>query len=454
MAGSKKDFIDDVRPIAKDIISHAMTAGKKYGITDVEVTIAGNDKQKNSIENGQVTSASAGKSFSVHIDLFAGTRVLSFSKNSLNQKEILEAVDENMKVIHMVPENPSAKLLERSKVYKGKTPDLELCDTNPPTDSQLINYAKKAEAAAMAQPGIKATRSASITSNSYNVFTLATNGLDRHSKGTSYQAVVQAVAADDEGNMQIDYDFSVARYFSDMADPVQLGVNAAENAVGKLNAVFPKTGEMTIVLSPETAQSFFGLVYAAIDGTAVYRNTTFLKDKLGQQVLAKGITIEDDPLIKRGLASGAVDGAGQKSKKLTFVKDGVLKHYNVGLVEARQLGIKPIGRNSGPTNTTVLPGDKTPDKLMADIKEGLYITGFDGGSVDTNNGNFSKPAHGKLIKDGKVTDVAVDGFIVGGNLQDMFMKAVIANDTPQLPNNKSSFAAPTTRLDGMMIAGR
>lgn len=454
MAVSQKDFIDEARPLAEDIIDHAMTAGKKYGITDVEVTVAANDKQNNAVENGEVISVSVGKSFGVSVSLFAGDRTLSFQKNSLDKAAILSAVDENMKVIHMVPENPSARLLDSSMVYKGKKPDLDIYDAQKPDQNTMIDYAKKAEAAAMAEPGIKATRSASVAANDYSVLTLATNGVDKHEKGTSYQASVQAVAADDDGNMQIGFDYSIALHFADMADPAEIGKKAGQDAKAKLGAVFPATGEATIILSPKAAAEFFSLVYAAIDGSAVYKNATFLKDKVGQQVMAKGITMEDDPLIKRGLSSSATDGAGQKSEKLTFIKDGVLQLYNVGLEESRLLGVQPIGRDSGPTNTRILPGDKTPEELMKDVKEGFYITGFSGGMASVHTGNFSKPAHGKLIKDGKVTDTAVDGFIVGGNLKDMFMNVVIADDTPALPNNKSSFAAPTARLDKMMIAGR
>lgn len=354
----------------------------------------------------------------------------------------------------MVPENPSARLLDSSMVYKGPKPDLDIYDTQKPDQDTMIEYAKKAEAAAMAEPGVKATRSASVAANDYNVLTLATNGLDRHDKGTSYQASVQAVAADDDGNMQIGFDYSLALHFADMADPVDIGVKAAQNAKSKLGAVFPATGETTIILSPKAATEFFSLVYAAIDGSAVYKNATFMKDKVGQQVMAKGITMEDDPLVKRGLSSSATDGAGQKSEKLTFIKDGVLQLYNVGLEESRLLGVQPIGRNSGPTNTRILPGDQTPEELMKDVKEGLYITGFSGGMASVHTGNFSKPANGRLIKDGKITDTAVDGFIVGGNLKDMFMKVVVADDTPAQPNNKGNFAAPTARLDKMMIAGR
>lgn len=149
-----------------------------------------------------------------------------------------------------------------------------------------------------------------------------------------------------------------------------------------------------------------------------------------------------------------MDSSGQKSEPVTFIQNGVLKQFNVDLLAARQLGVDPIGRNDGTTNVSVLPGTASVEELIGDIKDGIYIRSFKGGTADTNNGTFSRPATGTLIKDGKVTGQAVDGFIVSGNLKEMFMKVAIANDTPAHPNTRYTIAAPTTRINGMTIAGK
>jgi PmbA protein len=253
--------------------------------------------------------------------------------------------------------------------------------------------------------------------------------------------------------MQADGDYSVARHFCDMSNPRELGKAAGRNAAAKLGATLPATGAMPIVLSHAAAESFFSTVYAAIDGTAVHRGLTFLKDKIGQQVMSTDVTLIDDPGIQKGLASSQIDGAGMKAEKIIYIDKGTLKIYNVSLLEARQLGIEPIGRDDGPTNSSVLPGVQTPDELIADIQKGIYIKGFNGGKVDVNDGTHSRQAYGTLIENGKITDQAVEGFVVSGNLKDMFMNVVLANDTPVLPSPKYTLAAPTTRINGTIIAG-
>lgn len=452
MSKTEAEFLKDARPLAENLIDYAMS-GKAYGITDAKVMISANDKQEISVEKGEIAKSVSGVSYSVTVTLFAGDRTLTFTRNTLDADDLREAMLKNMKAIGVVPPNPNKRLLEKEKVFKGDLADLDLSEKNPPSTEDLFAYAKKVEAAALAQPGVKGTRSVGITQQGSHFLVLATNGLDHHEGKTRYSASAGVVAEDANG-MQIDGDSSTARHFNDMAKPDVLGRNSGLAAVSKLSPTLPKTGSMPIVLDNDAAEAFFSSVYSAIDGTALNRGATFLKGKLGQQVMSAAVTIIDDPTIPKGLGSGQVDTAGMESKPVTYIEKGVLKTFNTTLMESRQLGIEPMGRENGPTNGIILPGTLTTAELMSDIKEGIFIRGFNGGTVDVNNGLHSRQAYGSLIKDGKVTDIAVDGFVVSGNLKDMFMNVVLADDTPATPSTRHQLAAPTTRINGVTIAGK
>ena len=451
---NKEDFEKKARPVAEKIIEHALLYDAATdNITDVKVSISNNYEQENSVENSEVTETITGDSWNVSVTIYSGDKVLNFRQNTLDLDRLLEAVDNNIAIIYLVPENPDKRLLEAGKLYKGEDEDFDKYDNNPPSQEELIKYAKKMEQAAFAEKGIKTAREASISYNAGHSLTIATNGLDRLNSSTLYQASISAIAEDKDG-MQVNYNYSIARHFADMKDPDEVGRKAAKDAIAKLNPTLPDSKEIPIILSKSAAASFFSSVFAAIDGTAVHRGATFLKDKLNKQVMSSEITIEDNPSIVRGMYSNTTDSTGMKSEKIIFVENGVLKAFNVSLTEARKLGIEPIGRNDGRTNSIVKPSKISKEELIKDIKEGIYIKSFLGGKVDVNNGNFSKQAHGQLIKDGKITDIAVSGFIVSGNLKEMFMNVSIADDTPKLPHHKYTFATPTTRIDGIKIAGK
>lgn len=454
MAMTEKEFLKQARPLAEALLDFGKTEGAKHGVSDVRVAISAGTKQSNSVEKGEVVNVVSGTSFEVTVTMYAARGAsISFTKNVRDEAQLKQAMLQNMDALKVVPGGSKKGLLEPDKVFKGPKADLDMYDHTPPTQAELISYAKDVEAAARAEKGTKAVRSVSVSANDGHYLVLATNGLDISNSSTMYSAGA-AVIAEDANGMQIGGESSFARHFNDMAKPKALGAAAGKDAVSKLSPTLPNTGEMPIVLDRDAAEAFFSSVFAAIDGTAIYRGTSFMKDKLGKQVMNADITIEDDPTIPRGASSGQVDGAGLEMRKVTFVKDGVLEAFNLTLFESRQLGMEPTGREGGETNVRILPGKVSPEDLIKDIKEGVYINGFNGGTVDVNNGQHSRQAHGFLIKDGKVTDIAVAGFVVSGNLKDMFMKAQIANDTPALPSTRHSMAAPTTRIDGLTIAGK
>ena len=62
--------------------------------------------------------------------------------------------------------------------------------------------------------------------------------------------------------------------------------------------------------------SLVGHLVGAVNGASIARKTSFLKDRLGEQLFAKNIRIIDDPLRVRGLRSQAFDAEGVKVKKL------------------------------------------------------------------------------------------------------------------------------------------
>jgi PmbA protein len=196
-----------------------------------------------------------------------------------------------------------------------------------------------------------------------------------------------------------------------------------------------------------------GLVIGAAAGASF----PILKEKLGQQVFAKGITIVDDPHRRRGQRSRPFDGEGVANRRWELVRDGVLTTWLLDLRSARQLGMKTTGHaargtssppNPAPTNVWLEPGPLSPKELMADIKSGFYVSELMGMGVNLITGDYSRGAAGFWIENGEIA-YPVSEVTVAGNLKDMFMSLTAASDL----EFRSSFDAPTIRVEGMTIAG-
>ncbi|MBV8394196.1 MAG: TldD/PmbA family protein, partial [Alphaproteobacteria bacterium] len=236
----------------------------------------------------------------------------------------------------------------------------------------------------------------------------------------------------------------------DLMAAKKLGRIAGKYAVERLNPKKAPNERLPVVYDRRVSGGLLGHLASAINGRAVARGTSFLKDRMGQQIFAKGIRIVDNPHRKRGLGSRPFDGDGLPTKRSSVIDDGVLTTWLLDLTSARQLKLKPTGHGPGgsTSNFYLEKGALSPDELIADIKSGLFITDLIGFGVNGVTGDYSRGASGFWIENGKKT-WPVSGITVAGNLKDMFLNMTPANDLQW----KSATNAPTVRIEGMTIAG-
>ena len=206
------------------------------------------------------------------------------------------------------------------------------------------------------------------------------------------------------------------------------------------------------------ANSLIGHLAGAINGNAVARGTTFLKDNLEEKIFPDAITIVDDPCMRRGLRSKSFDGEGVATERRDIIKDGVLTTWILDLRSARQLGLETTGHASRGTSSPPSPsttnlylqaGSKSPGVLMADIKGGLYITELMGFGVNGVTGDYSRGASGFWLENGELA-YPVNEVTIAGNLMDMFAHVTAADDL----EFRYGTNAPTLRIEGMTVAGR
>ncbi len=364
-------------------------------------------------------------------------------------------IERALAMARSVPEDPHCGLAEPAALAKDP-PSLDICDTAEPDSQTLIARAAACEDAARAVPGITNSEGAEAGWSYAHIALAASNGFtggyasSRHSVGTS-------VLAGEGLEMERDYEFSSRVYGADLEDPAEIGRKAGERTVRRLGARKAATGRVPVVFDPRVAGGLIGHLAGAINGVSVGRGTSFLKDKMGEQVFAPGINIVDDPHRARGLRSKPFDGEGVANDRLEVVADGRLTTWILDLASARKLGLETTGRaargTSSPpspstTNLYLEPGPLAPDALMADIKQGFYVTEMMGMGVNGVTGDYSRGAAGFWIENGALA-YPVSEVTVAGNLKDMFTNLTPANDL----EFRYSTNAPTLRVEGMTVAG-
>ncbi|MGY4803199.1 TldD/PmbA family protein [Teichococcus aerofrigidensis] len=334
--------------------------------------------------------------------------------------------------------------------------DLELDDPAEPDADALLARAAAAEEAALAVPGVSNSEGAEAGFSRTVIALVTSDGFAGEYARSGHSLSVTALAGSGTG-MERDYDYSSAVHLSDLEDPASLGRAAGERAVRRLRPARPRTARRTVVYDPRVAGSLAAHLAGALNGAAVARGTSFLRDSMGQRVLAAGLSLRDDPLRRRGLRSRPFDGEGMPGAALALVEDGILASWVLDWRSARQLGLASTGHASrgisGPpapstTNLWLDGGSGTPEALMADIGEGLYVTEMIGSGVNGVTGDYSRGASGFMIRDGELAE-AVSGITIAGNLREMFLNMAAAGDL----RFRRGTDAPTLRVEGLTVAG-
>lgn len=386
--------------------------------------------------------------------VFVGRRSAIVSSTAVDPAGFSTLAERAVAMAKVVPEDPYGGLADET----GTVPalDLDLVDAAEPDAAALIAAANAAEEAALAVAGVTNSEGGSAGYSHTEVVLVTSAGFAGRTMRSGYSISATALAGSGTG-MQRDYDYSSAVHLADLEDPAKIGRTAGERAVARMNPTRPKTGRLPVVFDPRVAASLLGHLAGAINGAGVARGTSFLKDSMGSRIFPPGISVIDDPHRHRGLRSRLFDGEGIAGQRRELVADGILTTWLLDSRSARQLGLKSTGHagrgtggppSPGPTNLYFAPGSLSPAELMADIKEGLYVTEMIGMGVNGVTGDYSRGAAGFMIRDGKLAE-AVAEVTIASTLQTIFAGLVVANDLIL----RRGMDSPTVRITEMTLAG-
>ncbi|HKV15477.1 MAG TPA: TldD/PmbA family protein [Reyranella sp.] len=388
--------------------------------------------------------------------VFVGKRQAFVSSTDFDPTALRGLAERAVDMARAVPEDPVCGIAPEELLARD-WPDLDLDDKRkPPAASALLALCAETEDAARAVKGVTNSEGAEASWGRTSVMLAASNGFSGGYRRSGYSLSCAVLAGEGTG-MERDYEWSSAVHFDDLMAPARVGRNAGKFAVERLNPKKAANARLPVVYDRRISGGLIGHLAGAINGRSVARGTSFLKDKMGQQVFAKGLRILDNPHRKRGLGSRPFDAEGLPTRRCAVVDDGVLTTWLLDLATARQLNLAPTGHasrgTSGPpapttSNFYLEKGKPSADELIADIKSGLYITDLIGFGVNGVTGDYSRGASGFWIENGKRA-WPVSGITVAGNLKDMFLNMTPANDL----QFKSATNAPTVRIEGMTIAG-
>ncbi len=441
--------------IALDLLDDLLGRAKAAGAEAADAVVFDSIALAHARRLGALERLEREESQDIGLRVLLGKHQAFVSSTDSSSGALDELVTRALAMARSVPEDAYCGLAEPGQLARD-VPEIEVYDPEEPATEVLIERAKLCEEAARAVSGVTNSEGAEAGWSSSRIALAASNGfsggyaVSRHSMGVS-------VLAGEGLGMERDYEFSSRTHGADLADPAEIGRRAGEKAVKRLGSRKPMTGRFPVIYDPRVSNGLLGHLAGAISGPAVARGTSFLKDKMGEEIFSAGITIVDDPHRPRGLRSKPFDGEGIANTRRKVIEDGRLTTWILSLSSARQLGLESTGHaargTSGPpgpsvSNLFMEPGTLSAAELMADIAKGFYVTEMMGMGVNTVTGDYSRGASGFWILGGELAH-AVSEVTVAGNLKDMFLSLTPADDL----EFRYGTDAPTLRIDAMTVAG-
>jgi len=397
--------------------------------------------------------------FDTGLRVFVGNKIASVSTNENSETAIKDVARRAVDMAKIAPQDDfsliaSQEILEEFPINEALSVDSY--DKVEPNIDIIRDRAKEVEDTALSVKGITNSDGADASWGEGETLLMTSNGFFGCSKKSNHSVSV-VVIAEKNGKMERDYDYSSKVFGEDLKTSKQIGLEAANKTLARMGATKPVTGKYPVIFDPRVSRSIASHFASAINGSAIARKTSFLKDMLNKQVANTSINIVDDPFLERGLGSRLFDAEGLGSRKYTLIKDGILQQWLLDLSSAKQLNLKPFGNakrgisgppSPGTSNFMILPGKITPENLIKGISNGFYVTDMIGSSVSMITGDYSRGASGFWIKNGKLS-MPITEATIAGNLKEMFMTLQPANDL----DFSHSMNSPTLLIEGMTIAG-
>jgi PmbA protein len=441
-----------------NLTEQMIAIAKKAGADSVDAIAVDGTSVSIDVRGGALEKAERSEGVDVGLRVFVGQRQACVSSSDAKTATLEQMAERAVAMAREAPEDPYAGLADASQLATDRdSASLQMFDpTDEPDPTTLQDDAARAEAAALTNKDISQVQSASAGYSRRRIHLAASNGFSggytRSDRGLSCVAI-SGTGAD----MERDYDYDSRIFQADLRDADDIGRQAAARAVERSGARRPKTGTFPVLFDERISSSLVGHISQAINGAGIARGSSWLREALGEQILPTGISLIEDPRRPRAFSSRMFDAEGLATQRRAIIEDGVLTGWTLDLANARKLGMDSTANASRGTsappspslsNLALTQGDKSHADLISDMGTGLLITSMIGSTVNPNTGDYSRGASGFWVENGEIT-YPVNECTVAGNLRDMLMRMIPANDA----RAHLSHVVPSILIDGLTLAG-
>ncbi|MEM9049708.1 MAG: TldD/PmbA family protein [Pseudomonadota bacterium] len=441
----------------QDLTQAMLDKARAAGAETADAIAIASESLSVDVHNMALDHAERSESTDIGLRVLIGRRQACVSSSDTSAATLSALAERAVAMAREAPEDPHAGLADAAQLARNWDADaLDLVDPRAPQPAALEDQASALAAAALAIPGVNQVPGAGASWGQSRVHLAATNGFSGGYARSGHTLHCAAISGEGLG-MEREFAYESRIHATDMPAADGIGRLAGERAVAMQGASKPPTGQVPVLFDERVASSLIGHLLAAINGTAIARGASWLKDALGEAVLPPGMDLVEEPLRPRAGGSRPFDGEGLAAAERRIVADGLLTGWVLDLVTARQLGLKSTGNaargTGGPPspsvgNLRITPGTQSREALIRDMGRGLLVTSLIGSSVNPTTGAYSRGASGFWVEGGAIVR-PVNECTVAGDLRAMLRGLTAADDGKP----ERSRIVPSLLVEGMTVAG-
>ena len=446
-----------------DIGKRAIKFALRRGAEEAEAFLSMSSGTSIDIERGQIVRSAKSVDQGLGVRAIYGKAVGFSYTNTLTDKNIEEAADRAFRAARASrPDKnwinlPSAgRYSETNGTYDKRIIDLS-SDFLVEMAADLLGAVGDYDRRVLAVDG-------GVATSLFSSVVVNSHGVEASDVGTAVGCSMETIARDGADVTPACYEVNTKRVYD--IDPVAVGAEAARQAVSSLGARKMGSGAFPVIFTQAAFRSLlYHTVINAVKADYVQRERSAFKDKIGEQVASELVTVTDDGLLEGGLLTGKFDDEGVPCQKTLVIEKGILKNflydnYTANKAETVSTGNASRSGVASYASTPVLEasnfvfkkGNKTPEQLEGEIKDGLIVYGVQGAhSSNPESGEFSVVATPVWkIENGSVAYSVRDVMLTGVFFDVLNNISALGNNVRKL----GQLVAPWIKVENVKAIGR
>ncbi|WP_017430657.1 metalloprotease PmbA [Vreelandella jeotgali] len=440
----------DARAQQERLVSRAQQAlalAVSQGADAAEVGASVDQGVEVSVRLGEVETVELSRDQGIAVTVYVGQRKGSASSTDAGEDSIRATVERALSIARYTGEDAASGLADADLMARD-VPDLDVHHPWALSTEEATTLALECEQAGRDVAGITQSEGATLSTGEGVRVYANSHGFVGSQKGSHHGLSCLLIAEDGQG-MQRDFDYTSARDPEALRAPAEVGREAARRTLRRLGARRPATGTFPVLFDPSLAGGLVGHLMGALAGGALYRQASFLCERLNTPLFPQWFSLEERPMERGAMASSPFDGDGVQTRNNRFINRGTIASYMLSAYSARRLEMETTGNAGGARNLRIDAPQEPVEALLQRMDRGVWVTELMGQGVNGVTGDYSRGASGFWVENGKV-QYPVEEFTIAGNLEQMFANLIGIGDDL---DTRGSIHTGSWLIDGMTVAG-